>query len=443
MRRSLVALALALLLVGGASAGPRAPLAPSPRFEVLGHLNPGGGYHADVWAHRGFAYLSSHRGGECRAAGVRVVDVRSPRRPRRVASFADGRSEPLAGESWTEKTIVRRVSTPSFSGDLAVTTFQACSRGALQGFGLYDVTNPASPERLAIVRTQPRGSHEIWLHARGDRVYVYTAIIYSELLSSPDYDPRTRTARTPGDPDFRIYDVTAPTQPREVGSWGAWRSLRVDPTRGLGAAGGAAAANFVHSVITNAAGTRAFLSYWDLGTVILDIRDPTRPRYLGRTRFASGSVGNAHSAWLGRRERLLIQTHETQNGRPVLYDVSRPTRPVRLAEVRLPSSVLAAGRRQPAAARHDAFSLRDSVHDPKIRGNRAFFSWYGQGVVLADIANPRKPRFLARFLPRATPDHGEMLCEGHSCRSVWGVYVDGDVVYASDMLSGLWVLRLR
>ena len=53
--------------------------------------------------------------------------------------------------------------------------------------------------------------------------------------------------------------------------------------------------NYVHSVITNAAATRAYLSYWDLGTVILDVTNPAAPRYLGRTGAAGDPEGDAHS----------------------------------------------------------------------------------------------------------------------------------------------------
>ena len=158
-------------------------------FEVLAHVNPGGGYAGDIVLHDRIAYLSSHRGEKaCFAAGVRVFDLHDPRKPRRVAVFADGGSEPVLAKSWTEKTIVRTVDSPTFTGDLAVTSVQACAprEGGLQGFALYDVSRPTRPRRLALVRTEPRGSHEIWLQSRGSKVYVYTAIIASEIRSSPD-----------------------------------------------------------------------------------------------------------------------------------------------------------------------------------------------------------------------------------------------------------------
>jgi hypothetical protein len=436
-RRVAATLAVAALAVGSAAAhGTAGSGSASGRFELLGHADPGDVYAGDVYGHRDYAYLSSHRGKEiCPGLGVRVYDIRNPRRPRLVSRFA------AVNGTWTEKTIVQRVVTPRYTGDLAVTSFQSCRGDSFHGFGLYDVTNPRRPRRLALVRTEPRGSHEIWLGRAGNRAYVYTAIIDSEIRSAPDYDPQRHDASTPGKPDFRIFDVSDPRKPRQVGEWGAWKTLGIHPNDGLGV--GRLRQNLVHSVITNRAGTRAYLSYWDLGTVILDITQPERPRYLGRTKFEAGEVGNAHSAALGRNETLLIETHETDGGTPTFFDISNPASPVRLSELELPAQLLRQGRRGQDLDRVSGLDLGDSVHDPKISDRTAFFSWYRQGVVAADITDPRRPRVLARFLPTATPDREALFCPGRSCRAVWGVYVTPRYVLASDMLSGLWVLRLR
>ena len=437
MRRVLPGLLVVAALVAIAAArGMPGAAQQEWRFELVGHADPGDVYAGDVVGHRDFAYLSSRRGREtCPAQGVRVYDLRDPRRPRLVSRF--GR---VAG-TWTEKTSVRSVSTPGFKGVLAVTSFQSCVPTAFRGYGLYDVSNPRKPRQLALVRTEPRGSHEIWLGTAGRRAFVYTAIISSELRSSPNYDPETRDATIPGKPDFRIFDVSNPRKPRQVGEWGAWKTLGVHPNHGVGS--GSLRANLVHSVITNPAGTRAYLSYWDLGTVILDISRPERPMYLGRTAFQPGDDGNAHSAALGRNESLLVETHETDGGTATLLDISNPAAPVRLSELELTPQLLRQGRAGQDFDRVSGLDLSDSVHDPKVSGGLGLFSWYRQGVVAADISDPRKPRIVARFLPKPVRDREELLCPRSACRAVWGVDVTPKYVLASDMLSGLWVLRLR
>jgi hypothetical protein len=386
--------------------------AAAERIRPLGHAYPGGGYSADVFVHRGYAYLSSWHGSRCPAQGVRVYDLANPKRPRRVATFADGRTDIELPGTWTEKTVVQHLDTPSFRGELAVTSFQHCpGTNAFRGFGLYDVTNPRRPTRLALVRTDPGGSHEIWLQPVGRRAYIYTAIPLAER-------------GTPLTAGFRIFDVADPRHPREIGSWIAPASLR-----------GSKRAVFVHSVRVNPTATRAYLSYWDLGTVILDISKPAAPRYLGRT---TDTQPAAHSTALSRDGRLLIETHETDGGRPSLWDVSKPRRPRLLGVFKAPRRLVAEAKKRTGAGG----SLL-GVHDPKILGRRAYFSWYALGVLVADISNPRRPRFVAQFLPPPTHDPGRDFCPERRCTFTWGVYPQRSYAVASDMVGGLWVFRVR
>jgi hypothetical protein len=380
------------------------------RIRALGHANPGGGYAGDVFVHRGFAYLSSWHGTACPAQGVRVYDLRRPSHPRRVATFADGASDLAVRGTWTEKTIVQHVATPGFSGELAVVSFQNCpGTNSYRGFGLYDVTNPRAPKQLSLVRTDPGGSHEIWLQPVGRHAYVYTAIPLAEF---PGHPPS---------PGFRIFDATDPRHPVEVGSWIAPESLRAGKV-GV----------FVHSVRVNAAATRAYLSYWNLGTVILDISKPAHPAYLGRTTDRQGS---AHSTAITANGKVMIETHETNGGRPSFWDISNPRKPRLLGVFKPPARLVAAASRRGAAG----FTL--GVHDPKIIGHRAYFSWYSLGVIVADISNPRHPRFVAQFLPPPTRDPENEFCAKRSCTYTWGVYPTRKYVAAADMVGGLWTFR--
>jgi hypothetical protein len=430
--------------VGGMAAGSGGPIASSldlifaPRptatgLRLVSSIDPGAGFSGDVWAHRGVAYLSSWRGEDCAGHGVRVIDLADPAHPQHISTFADAARESEVKGTWTEKTIVREAATASFRGTVAVTSLQHCSDDAFRGFGLYDLTDPRNPKRLSLVRTEGvRGSHEIWLENARGHLWVYTAIVRSELLSSPDYDANKRTATKPGLADFRIYDVTDPRKPVQVGAWGSWKALGIHPNSGRGIY----PANLVHSVITDDAARRAYLSNWDLGTVILDISNPARPRYLGRTRQpANDAQGDAHSAALAAGGKVLIETHETFLGAPTFFDISNPRRPKRLATLDLPAAARAPRPHTPYYAQ--------SVHDPKVLGKLAFFSWYRQGVVVADISKPSRPRIVARFTPPNALDPGPGTCPGRSsCGFVWGVYPTKDYVLASDMNSGLWVLRL-
>jgi hypothetical protein len=76
-------------------------------------------------------------------------------------------------------------------------------------------------------------------------------------------------------------------------------------------------------------------------------------------------------------------------------------------------------------------------------GKLGYFSWYAQGVSLFDLSDPRKPRFLTRFRPPFEPDEHGLFCPNGTCTAVWGVFPMRHYVLASDLISGLWVLRLR
>ncbi|MBB5868002.1 hypothetical protein F4553_001381 [Allocatelliglobosispora scoriae] len=399
--------------------------ATSANLRLVGHVNPGPVANADVYGYRGHAYLASFVGNNCNSSGIRVYSLWNPARPKHVATFADKASEPDLAGTWTEKVIVQRVDTARFHGVLAVVTFQTCDSTddtTFRGFGLYDVTNPAKPKALSrYAAPGTRGSHEIWLGADAGHAYVYAAVLRSEWTSSPTYDRATNTATTPGRADFRIVDVADPRHPVDAGEWGAWKELGVVPVANP-AHPYEGFQSFTHSVRVDTRLRRAYLSNWDLGTVILDVSDARHPRYLGRTTPEQGST---HSAAIDPTGRFLIETHERLGGIPMIYDVSDPARPRELAHLTKDGQE------------------ETSVHDPKLRGSLAYFSWYEHGVVVADVSKAWAPRVIGQFLSTDTTPNPDFCDFEGGCVEVWGVFVLGDLILASDMNSGLYVLRLK
>jgi hypothetical protein len=400
------------------------------RFELLGHYDPGTGSLGDVWAHDGVAYLGSWVIG-CLGQGIRAISLDDPRDPTLLSTFADRAGEPDVAGSWTEKVIVQRIRTPHFRGDLAAVSFQNCSASdttSFRGFGIYDVTDPADPERLALVPTASRGSHEIWLEPRPGGAFVYTAAQRAE--------ERTSVGGIGGEKDFQVWDVSDPTQPIRVAQWGAWEELGLAPNtvRGIGQ---------VHSVIGD--GRYAYLAHWDHGTIVIDMRDPGDPVFVGKTGFGPLEEGNAHSNAVWNGGRLMVQNDEDFNPAPSatreqawgysrFYDISDPANPRPLGTFELPTT-----RQFPASDAGDY-----TVHDPKVRGNTMFYSWYAEGIVAVDvagIANGREPRFVAQWKPPLpNPDPSGGLPD---TAQVWGVALERDLVLASDQNSGLYVLKLR
>ena len=414
----------------------------SARVQVLGHHDPGSPAPAgDVVGHKGFAYLGSwglftDEGEFCHAAGVRVYNVADPRNPRHVATFADGASDPRLAGSWTEKVIVRHVNTRAFRGDLAAVSFQDCEPGGFTGIGLYDVTKPHQPSLLSLRQSGIFGVHELWLEARGNRAYVYEAAIFEEVIAAFE-----GTAPEDVNPEFRIVDVTDPRNPVQIGSWSAWRELGESPLDGMGSF----PFNFVHSVVVEK--KVAYVSYWDFGTVMLDVSDPASPVFLGKTEYAAGAEGNAHSAWTARGGKLLIQTDEDFDPSPDpsgmtetgwgyghIFDISDKANPVELATLKMPST-----HQFPPPGPGDF-----TIHDPKVKGNTLFTSWYTEGVVIWDISKPARPAVVGQFIPpEKAGDPLGVFFPGEEFVEIWGVDPHRDYVLASDMNTGLWIFKVR
>jgi hypothetical protein len=422
----------------------------SSGLEVVGHHDlGGGGFNAQISAHKGHAYVGTWASpqvvdGElvgCPSFGIRVVSLADPSQPEVVASFAD--RDEGAGEladTWTEKAAVER-----FGGrDIAAVGVHNCTDAAFHGFGLWDVTNPSAPERLALVPSEGAdfGVQELWLERRGGKLFLYTTYPLSEL-STATTDPDTGEL-IPGVPDFQIWDVTDPTDPVKVGEWGAWAELGIEPQ--FTDANGVPRLSLTRSVTGAIMGDKnlVYVPYFDAGTIILDVSDPSNPMFLGSTlsEFEPDEARRAHSIWLADGGNVMIETSEPLQpqahpaleyawGHIRIYDISDPTQPMRLSSFEVPST-----RQDPPPG--PGFW---GVHDPKVRGSTMYVAWYAEGVVVADIGDPSQPQQVDQFVPPATADPTGAFCPGAECAAVWGLDLHHDLVVASDTVSGLWILE--
>ena len=486
----------------------------------------------DIWVHEQIAYLGTYGCG----IGVQPVDVSNPANPRPLAPF---RSSTL---STYEKPVVIRANTAAFQGNLLAVGLQWCQPGGAHGVDFWDVTDPGRPRALGFLDTgaQTRGVHELCLFQRGDRVFALLAVPNSE--------------RSGEGGDLRIIDASDPTRPRQIADWGIQKDLGLDPNA---VNQGGSPSSYCHSAWTNREGTSAYLSYWDAGVILLDISDPGKPRFLGRTAYARGEEGNAHSVWPakdgkvllvadedfvpgganmeitapaelagplpaieGNLTRLLCGLGEVQGevvyvgrgcnndayladprGYIAMIDAGQctfrekilraqaagamavvvannsPALPVAMggdpSGINIPG-VMISQKDRPLLhgsrvrltpdANHTwgylrIFDVADpgnpteignfatentkrcpppdsglySIHNPFVVGDTAYLSWYSDGVRVLDISDPAHPREVASFVPPDTPDGAKTLD--------WGVHVTDDLIFLSDIETGLYVLR--
>ncbi|HSE98232.1 MAG TPA: PA domain-containing protein, partial [Blastocatellia bacterium] len=91
-----------------------------------------------------------------------------------------------------------------------------------------------------------------------------------------------------------------------------------------------------------------------------------------------------------------------------------------------------------------------TVHNPFVIGDRAYLSWYADGLRVLDISDPSAPREIAFFVPgdhqeassqTIAPHHNEPV--NGEAAAVWGVFVKGELIFLSDIKNGLYILRHR
>lgn len=398
-------------------------------FTVVGHTAlGGGGFNADVWAHRGYAYVGVWSGPTCPATGVKVADVRRANNPRLVA-----RLQNPAGTS-AEDVVVRRVDSARFSGDLAVVGIQSCDQdehpNVFRGLQFFDVSDPRRPRELGRwwAGRQNHGCHEVDLVARADgRVLAGCANIFAE--------------QTSGDDEVIVVDASNPRDPRAVGRFAIGADLGIDPATTPQNVG-CGKASFAHSVRFTNRGRSLYASYWDYGTIRFDVSARGTLQFVNRTDIAPPDEdADNHSMTLAKGGR--VQVINPEDFSPVACapadafdgwgEVHLATndrgRTQHLATFSTPNS---------RSSRTDGFY---SVHNTEVvNGDQAFSSWYSDGVVWWSLANARQPRMRGQFVPPPTEDPQRVF---PPVPLVWGVYPDraSDLILASDINSGLWILR--
>jgi hypothetical protein len=436
------------------SAGPSA----GRHVRLLGRLKIPGGLHADVWAHGDFAYVGTWSG-PCPGTGVKIVDVSDPAHPQQVATAAG------YPNTSAEDMEVLSVATPTFTGDLLAVGLQDCGlpdqAPGLTGIDLWDVTDPHSPSRLGFYEAPASGGvHEISLTKQGSRVLALATVPFSEVT--------TALAGTPGVlGDFQLVDVTNPRNPVLTDDWGAGKDGGLafgatdfadlgapfdctPPPGGEALCRGHFGAVFGHSASPSADGRTAYVAYWDAGAVILDISDPSDVQMIGRTRYPADSEGDTHSAMPNAAGSVLVTTDEDFSpgelvaaGEPRepgdtwgfarIWGISNPASPVHLSDFATPHSLT------------NATSGFYSVHNPQIRGDTLFLSWYSDGLRIVDISDPARPREVASYRTQPTLDPTGVFASfgpagSHPIPFVWGVYPLAGRIFLSDINFGLYIV---
>lgn len=435
MRRVLLlVVAVGLLAAGPADAAKAKPS--TWKTSLVGHYAPAGGFNGDIAVHDSVAYLGGWgTEGHCPVTGVKAIGVRRPSKPRLLARFA------RFPKSTSEDMWVGRFDTPSFHGDLAAVGIQRCAffASGFRGLALYNVSDPKRPRLLGKlgVGSFTRGVHELSIVQRADGQVL-------ALLSTP-YTWNFSDGATG---DVRIVDITNPRKPVQLANWDVRRDAPLATRNAVRQRD--RYQTLTHSIGPFDNGTKAFVSNWDAGTVFLDLADPADPQFLGRAGFAASARGNTHSGAFAPGETLFVENDEVGDffhnhnehgvwGTQRIFDLSDPAHPVRIGSFATEHSIRG---RDKKVGQNGIYS----VHNNVFVGSLEIVSWYSDGVRLVSLSDPASPKEVGYFVPPPTRDPQRFQVAPNGNRSfplVWGVVVRGDLVYASDMNSGLWIFQAR
>jgi hypothetical protein len=427
----------------------------SSNLEVVAHEPLGNrGFNADVWAHKGYAYVG-HWGFQDWAtgndrfcpqepnSGIAVIDATDPANPVRVSTLQN------PANTSAEDVVVETAQHGPYAGrDIAAAGIQTCGSrfdtSLFRGLMLWDVTDPANPVELGTVNTGccTRGVHEFEIEdseALG-RTFAFATVPASEY---PDSASPSGQRDEQGRGDFRLIDITDPDNPFEVSDWGVVKNLGGPPAEGQGCDPDPI---YGHGAEPSEDGSLAFLSYWDSGFIALDVSDPANPTFEGRTAYDPDEDGDGHSSNYDDERGLLFTADEDfcrisgpdiERGFGYLrvYDYSDLANPVQIGEYRTPNSL---GENNQAAGDY-------VVHNPFLVGTDVYISWYSDGIRVVDASDPANPEEVAFFVPPAGQNPVKPSQRGvlTNTPQMWGVVVDEEtgLVYGSDMNTGLWILR--
>jgi hypothetical protein len=393
-------------------------------FKFVGHSDLGGDIDfGDVWGHGDYAYVGSRCGDKALGGGgVRVVDISQPTHPTVVSR--------LPNDEFTraEDVVVRHVATAAFTGDLAVVGIQACFGSGHEGqvptgLRFFDVTHPADPQLLSEWDLPPGsiGCHEVDLVQRSDGVVL--AGCARNLVDQIDFNTGNQI---PG--AVKLVDASDPKSPKLAATW----EMPVVPFGGLGCL----PVEFAHSIRFEDGGNSAYVSYWDAGTVHLDITDASTPQIVSDTLIAPPDEdGDNHSMTLANGGKWLVINPEDFSpsdcgpdfggyGEAYVYDNADTNHPTFLGTFSTPDS---------RSTRTDG---EFTVHNTEVvLGTQFFSSWYSDGIVWWTMSSNGSSHQVGQFVPPASARFGVPM--------VWGVYPDAgrDVILASDMGSGLWIVQ--
>jgi hypothetical protein len=342
-------------------------------------------FSSDLWVHGAWAYTGTWGGAPRNGNRGDVVKIWS----------LDAAGAPTLVDS-LKVPAINTVSDVQVSDDGALLVFSA-ERGTNAGLYVYDLTDPRTPTFR-------------------DSVLVADGL-HTATLADIDGHRYVFAARNPKDPALIIYDITSPS------AISVAATVPIPPAYGIHD-------TFVRDGL-------AFVFAWNTGVIIYDVGNrivggsPTQPKEVGRLLTADNGVSGGaqvHNGWwfhnpVRNEQRYLFIGQEGAG--TIGSQSSGDLHVVDVADLAHPKEV--------------AFFHLDGAgtHNFWVDESRQilYMAYYNGGVVALDVSGELAGDLSNRLIAQIQPG-------GAGDTYTWGVQLAGGSLYAIDMLSGLWQLKV-
>lgn len=406
---------------------------PTPDFSrnmrLIGHSDQGGRTDGmQVMVHRGYAYV-----GHFISKGVSIIDVRDPRNPQ-PAGFIAAPPGTWCLHLQTHDNLLLVVNARDLFAELVSVdekTYYTQSVSSSVASGSARHWSAGLRIYDLTLPTQPREIGFLPLEGVGIHRIWYVggrwAYVSALLDGYSDYI-------------FLTIDLADPTQPKVAGQWGL---------PGMHTAAGEAPSwpdgkrYALHHAIIH--GDTAYASWRDGGLTLLDIRDRSAPTLISHRNWSPPFGGGTHTALPLPDRNLLVVLDEAvldnqQDGEKLiwLFDIRDPANPVSIATFPQPDETdyVAKG------AHFGPHNLHENRPGSFISDTLIFATYQNAGIRAYDISNPYQPREVGALVPAAPtrmidprPDRPKVIQSAD-------VFVDQNgIIYSTDYNSGLSIIE--
>lgn len=367
-----------------------------------------------------------------------------------------------------------------------------------RGFSVVDVRDPRHPKTVNYIAA-PDNTWTLHLQAHGDLLLVVNAKdLYRDAIlqdekkyyvgSMRDKIDATKTDFSAG---MRVYDISTPDQPREIGfmpvdgvgthriwyAGGRWAYVSAmldgfsdfifltvdlaDPTRpqvagkfwlpGMHTAAGEVPNwddktyrySCHHGIV---AGDIAYVTWRDGGVALVDVADRFNPKLISHRSWAPPYGGGSHNALPLPDRNLMVVVDEAvlNDGADGLkhtwiFDVREKTNPISIATLPTPSEIDYFGK----GGHFGPHNVHENRPGSFVSDQLIFATYNNAGVRVFDISNAYEPKEIGALVPPQPTTLIDPRPGVPQILNMNDVFVTADrTIYATDMNGGLYIMEL-